>query len=258
MKHPINTTPAREGGTLAGRCQRGFTLVEMMVAMVIALFLLTGLLASVQSTRRAYGNQNLMAQLQDNERLAMSLMASTIESAGYFPKPYTYTNTGVLVSDALFPIPGQIVVGATGDTISVRNAPAANENVYSCNGQKNTTAPYGLLESTFKVVGNQFVCTYLGVNYPLINSQVVAGVTTLGVTSMTILYGIKTPSAGDTGSCADSYWTAAQVQNTLGGPFWSQVCSVYVTLNFINPLKPGTTIAISRTIAVMNTAGANT
>ncbi len=62
----------------SGRSQGGFTLVELMVATTIAVFLLGGLFATVQSTRRAYGNQNLLSQLQDNERLAMSLMASDI------------------------------------------------------------------------------------------------------------------------------------------------------------------------------------
>jgi len=62
------------------RAERGFTLVELMVAITVALFLLGGLFATVQSTRRTYGNQNLMAQLQDNERLAMTMLSTAIES----------------------------------------------------------------------------------------------------------------------------------------------------------------------------------
>jgi hypothetical protein len=39
---------------------------------------------------------------------------------------------------------------------------------------------------------------------------------------------------------------------------WSNVCTVRVTVSFINPLRPAApTIDITRIIAVMNTAGVN-
>jgi hypothetical protein len=57
---------------------------------------------------------------------------------------------------------------------------ALHDNVYSCIGTKNTTtAPCQVFQNTFKVVDNQLVCTFGGTDYPLVNSTVVAGVTTL-------------------------------------------------------------------------------
>ncbi len=245
----------------ASRRNSGFTLVELMVAIAVALFLLGGLFASLQSTRKAYGNQNLLAQLQDNQRLAMTLLAEVVETTGYYPNPVTNTATAVLSPDALFATAGQAIVGAAnpagpGDMITVRYAPALNDNAYSCIGTQNTaTAPYAIFENTFQVINNQLVCTFNGTQYPLITSNVNgAGVTILGVQNMTLLYGVKSNLA-DTGSCTDTYLTAAQV---TAGNYWNSVCSVTVTLTFINPITPtGPGISISRVIALMSTAGVN-
>jgi type IV pilus assembly protein PilW len=248
--------------------QRGFTLVELLVATTLAVFLLGGLLATVQSTRRVYGNQNLLAQLQDNERLAMSLMADVIESTGYYPDPIHYTATGLFVTDALFPAPapaGQTVIGSAntagpGDMITVRYAEATNDNVFNCIGQQNLVAGNPtVIENTFRVNNkNELVCTLGGTDYELVTSNTTAGVTTLGVKTMTIQYGIQAPGPGDTGSCTNTYLPTAQ----MTAADWSLVCSVSVTLTFFNPmqtnpLKPNYTISITRVIAIMQTAGVN-
>ncbi len=49
----------------AAQRQRGFTLVELMVTVAIALFLLGGLFTIVQNVRKTNSNQQLLAQLQD-------------------------------------------------------------------------------------------------------------------------------------------------------------------------------------------------
>ena len=64
---------------------RGFTLVELLVSLLIGLFLLGGLLTLVQNNKRTFTTQNSLAQLQDGERLAMSVMTDVIQTAGYFP-----------------------------------------------------------------------------------------------------------------------------------------------------------------------------
>jgi type IV pilus assembly protein PilW len=246
--------------------QRGFTLVELMVAVTISVFLLGGLFATLQSTRQAYGNQNLLAQLQDNERLAMTVIATVVESTGYFPNPLAYTPATVFQNtDAYFPTAGMVIYGAPnsiggpGDSISIRYAAGFNgvaDNVYSCIGSQNTaTNPYVVFENTFQLdANNQLVCTFNGINYPLITSNVTAGVTTLGLKNMTVLYGVKVNLA-DTGSCTDTYLTAAQV---TAGTYWSSVCSAVVTLTFVNPMNPaGPGIPIRRVIALMMKAGVN-
>ncbi len=63
----------------------GFTLIELMIALLIGVFLLGALLTIVQTNRAVFGDQNKMAQLQDAERMAMTMMSDVIQSAGYFP-----------------------------------------------------------------------------------------------------------------------------------------------------------------------------
>jgi len=116
--------------------------VELSVAMLIALFLLGGVLAVEQSTRQTYGNQNVLAQLQDSQRLAMTLINDVIQSAGYFPDPTDPTSgTAAATLQAMGSFAqGQPITGtygggvAPGDTISIRYTTAPNDNVILCNG----------------------------------------------------------------------------------------------------------------------------
>jgi hypothetical protein len=71
---------------------------------------------------------------------------------------------------------------------------------------------------------------------------------------MTVRYGIKA-NPTSTGSCTDTYQTTAQMVANPAN--WSLVCSVSVTLIFVNPVKPAAPISITRMIALMSTAGVN-
>jgi len=241
--------------------QRGFTLIEMMVAITLGVFLIGGLLMMVMSTRDAFGKQNLLAQLQDNQRLVMTFMAEVVESTGYFPDPVHNVYTTVLSAPAgVFTAPGQAVFGTynaaiPGDTVTIRYGAALNDNVFNCKGLTNTTvATYDVFVNKFWVnnaipTNPVLTCTVSSTainpafDVPLVN----------GVQNLTILYGIKRNIA-DTGSCADTYLNASQML----AADWSNVCSVNVTISFINPISPaGPPIKIQRVIATMNAAGVN-
>ena len=64
--------------------QRGFSLVELSIAILIALFLLGGLVTLVMGTRRTNATQSALSQLQDNERIAMTLITNVVQQAGYY------------------------------------------------------------------------------------------------------------------------------------------------------------------------------
>lgn len=248
-------------GMIAGR-QRGFTLIELMVSIVISVFLAGGLVMMVQSTRNAFGSQQMLAQLQDNERLVMTFMSEIVESTGYFPNPVNNTSLAVFPAVGVFANPGQAVfgtynAGGTGDTITVRYAAALNDNVFNCRGLTNTTvANYDVFVNKFSIQPNAanplfpiLTCTLTstGINpppVPLVN----------GVQKLVILYGVKR-SLADTGSCADTYLNASQMVVPTD---WNNVCSINVTMWFTNPLNPtGPPIVIQRVIATMNAAGVN-
>ncbi len=63
------------------RSERGFTLVEIMVAMTIFAFVLTGILLLYVNGYRSYAGTNRRIEVQENLRYAMSWMARDIRQA---------------------------------------------------------------------------------------------------------------------------------------------------------------------------------
>ena len=62
---------------------RGFSLVEMMVAIVIGLILLAGVSSVMVSTKRTYNTQDSLGRLQENARIAMVILERALRNAGY-------------------------------------------------------------------------------------------------------------------------------------------------------------------------------
>jgi type IV pilus assembly protein PilW len=248
--------------------QTGFSLVELSVAMVIALFLLGGVLAMEQSTRQTYGNQNLLAQLQDNQRLAMTLINDVIQSAGYFPDPTSPTSGTAAATLQVIPgsfAQGQPIAGsyggvaAPGDTISIRYTTATGDNVILCNGTTNTSGATHTYVNQFSVAVNpttntsQLFCT-LGVD--AIGATPIALVD--GIEKLQIWYGVKRAVAV-AGTSADTYVRPDQMIIAD----WMNITSVRVQLTFTNPLfgqagQAQRTIDFVRIVNVMSRAGVTT
>jgi type IV pilus assembly protein PilW len=243
--------------------QKGYTLVEVMLAITVAMFLMGGALLMVEHTRSAFKVQNQLSQLQENERMAMALITDVIQSTGYYPNPHTFTDAQTLVSPN-FTTAGSpnittlVVNGAIGDTITVRYAAGPADNVYNCRGDKNTSAgPFETWENTFSVVadGNnpdgtpkfKLQCAL----WSLSAGQAAPTPLVSGVQNLTIQYGLNTTGAGSA-SCADRYKATKDMQTAD----WASICSVKVTLTFTNPVNPPggnkPTIDFTRVIAVMN------
>jgi type IV pilus assembly protein PilW len=237
------------------QAQRGFTMIELMVAMVIGIFLLGALSIMAFDNKRAFTGQNYMAQLQDNERMAATIMTDVIQTAGYYPSPQANTAVTSIPAGSVpaAMVPGQSLYGATGDSITVRYATNYRDGVILCSGNDNETGATNYFGATFSVnASNQLVCNMTtgngaAVPYPLVNN----------VSSLSILYGVN---SGGTGNNVDSYVTAAQVTD------WSSVMSVQITITFINLMASTTnrqvgqgneqaTVAFTRTVALMSKAG---
>jgi type IV pilus assembly protein PilW len=253
------------------RQARGFTLIELMISVTIAVFLIGGALAIVGRTRSTFAAQNQLAQLQDNERLALTFMAEVIESGGYFPLPQTYQASTVMpVVASTFATAGQAIFGTysatvPGDQVYVRFGTRPGDIVYGCTGVSNiAVSPYDTYTNFFWVKNTattlpltnanaQLMCTFTNAAgtqaaVPLVN----------GVTNLVVLYGLK-KNATNTGSCTDTYLTATQVN--ASPPDWLKVCSIKVKITFANPITTGTTpgqpITIERVMAVMTAVGVN-
>lgn len=236
--------------------QAGFTMLELIVALSIGLFLCLALITIVQNNRTVFGNQNLLAQLEDNERLAMSMMSDVIQTAGYFPDPTTNTASGVFIASAPFAslqtVSGVYAGGtAPGDEIIVRYMTAGGDGILNCSGQSNPVGnPNTLYVSEFQVnaATSQLICTMNGTEYALAS----------GITNMTVLYGVQTDLAA-TGRNVDTYMNATQV--TAQGA-WGNVISVLIEMTFTNPLYNAAhpdaqppSFTIQRAVEVMGLGG---
>ena len=254
------------------RAPAGFSLVEMMVALAIALFLIAGMALILQNTKSTYVAETGLTQLEDNERLAMTMIADVIQTAGYFPDPAHNSPTTALPASPDFPNPENagdtdtnLAAGTNtqGDTISVRYAAGPTDSVMNCLGQTNTAAvaPQLSWENTFAVdAAGELTCQVWDSksNTTTVAAPLVTGLATgAGIKSISLLYGVNTGTAAN-GTCVDTYMNAAEVTAAAD---WPNVCTVSVSLVFKNPVPPADgsrpTITFTRVIALMSRAGVN-
>ncbi len=63
--------------------QRGFTLVELMVAMTIGLFISAGVISLFVETKQSYRANDGMARVQENGRFAIEYLSRDVRQAGF-------------------------------------------------------------------------------------------------------------------------------------------------------------------------------
>ena len=230
--------------------QRGYSLVEISVAMAVALFLLGGMFTILQTTRATSGNQNLLAQLQEQERIAMTMMTDVIQQAGYYPGAQTIAPQNALLASATFTTNGQSVYGGTdayGDFVTVRYEGDTTNNVLDCRGSAIANGTIEEMQFHVKPLNGTanapltLWCSVNGIDVPLVPN----------VQSLAISYGIDSTASGS----VNVYLPANQV-----GANWTNVDSVKLTANFTNPLfgqpgQPNQTISLNRVVGVMTNSG---
>ncbi len=254
------------------RSASGFTLVEVLVAITITMFLLGGMLTLLQNTRKAATSQTSTSTQQDNARLALKIMTDTIQLAGYFPNvSWTGTlaspsNTAALgefgiwsdpPAQAFFTAPSasspQIVAGigdwgTPNDSIAVRYETTSGDGTLGCTGATNTSGVNEFFVNTFYIdpVTGDFSCmlttlTAAGASYNVVSRDpaiiVPAGNTTAVGMAPT---GVKSleflygvkTNVATPGNSADSYLMVSQMSPTN----WLNVVSVMVRVTFVNPV----------------------
>jgi type IV pilus assembly protein PilW len=68
----------------ASALQRGFSLIELMVTVVVSLLLLGGLIQVYLSTKQSYNAQEQLARMQESGRFGMDLITGDLRRAGYW------------------------------------------------------------------------------------------------------------------------------------------------------------------------------
>ncbi|HEX3847342.1 MAG TPA: PilW family protein [Steroidobacteraceae bacterium] len=246
----ITITPIAANRRRRARPARGFTLVELMVALAIGLLVTVGILTLLGAMRRTSTSQTGLSTLQENQRIAMSLITDMVQTAGYYPNPVTNSPTTFFtsVSTPTTMASGQFIAGAdsTSDTLYVRYATSGTDYVIDCSGNTYSVGSQTTLTSSLSVVNGYLQCVLNGGTA----IQLVSG-----IQSMQILYGVES-KPGSTNNSVDAYVTATNV------PDWTKVLTVKVTLYFVSPLygQPGQStvpqyIPFTRVITLMNKTG---
>ncbi|MFQ5642394.1 MAG: PilW family protein [Thiogranum sp.] len=127
-------TTIRKSDKRARRYMAGFSLVELMIAMLISLLLMAGVVQIFASTKNTFLSQEGNSRLQENSRFALGRLSEDISAAGYLGcldsdaplKPFVNVLTDQTLGSAYdfsTPIFGTDGTGANGsDTISIRRA----------------------------------------------------------------------------------------------------------------------------------------
>jgi type IV pilus assembly protein PilW len=76
--------PARKQTNPLMRHSRGFSMVELMIAMVITLILLGGIAQIFQSSKKSFTIQDSLGRQQENGRYATDIISTDIRRAGYW------------------------------------------------------------------------------------------------------------------------------------------------------------------------------
>jgi type IV pilus assembly protein PilW len=92
MVAPVNSLQAK-----TSLKEEGFTLVELLVAMLIGAVVLTAVMTSFQSQHNTYLTQDQVVEMQQNARVAMSVLKGDIRSAGYDPSGQ---GAGIITADS--------------------------------------------------------------------------------------------------------------------------------------------------------------
>lgn len=93
MTHPSNRRLVELRRSLARGARRGFTLLEMMVAIAVAAFVTAALYATFSVQSRQFVTQDLQMEMNQNLRFATDMVTRSIRMAGYGSGGYV---TGVL------------------------------------------------------------------------------------------------------------------------------------------------------------------
>ncbi len=216
------------GSASATRRCAGFTLIEIMVALVLGLLILNAVIQVFLSTRQSARIQNAASQMQEDGRTAIEILNRYIRLAGYTNLPW---NKNRLPANGPFGL-GQVVIGGDNDvngrdSIRIRYQGAADGSITSCLGAQinlNQMADMTFSLSDVENGERSLRCTN---NTPPVNTQPMVG----GLQDMQILYGLSQgnnaiDAAGRLIRGVTAYVPASQVPAAE----WDQVIAVRVSL----------------------------
>jgi type IV pilus assembly protein PilW len=170
------------------RAQRGFTLLELMVAMVLGLMLMAVAIQIFIGNRDINRFNNNLARVQENGRFAFGQIARVVRMTGYQGDSAAAWVLGPmsLVNGGVTPLAGTDNATSGSDTFTLAYQGAADNFIKDCHGID--VAAGSVVTNTYALdAGNQLTCAVslngaAAVTLPVIN----------GVEAMHVLYGLDT------------------------------------------------------------------
>jgi len=202
--------------------QNGFSLVEILVAMVLSAVLVTGVIQMYLSSNESYKLQSEMARMQENQRLALAFLQRDIRMAGYF-EGFNKPNYNHIPKFDDSEVGGVKMTrngasAADSDVITVRY-----EATEDCLGQAVTTvAADGNIYAVnqYSISNGQLMC--LGNGDDVVGAQPLVS----GIENMQILYGENTSGLTPGAAAAANRYVRPETANL------NQVVSVRISLLF--------------------------
>lgn len=236
----------------SARAQSGLTIIEMMVAMLIAVILLAGLVTIFASMRRSFSTTRALDQLVNQQQFTSTMLTNAIATAGYYPLtnrtvrgqypnaadafPVLSTTVGGHTVD--FATAGQFIYGTGGtsagdnDVVAMRMVTgAAPVSPFDCLGQAGPAGTAARALSVFWVnnANNQLMCGTASDNagQPLAGGDTLTGQASTkvtgklgGVSALVVDYGVDTDRDGSV-----DRFMSADTLNSNGGKICADVIS---------------------------------
>ncbi len=158
--------------------QRGVTLIELMIAMLLGLFLMSGVFLVFSKSKQAYRYQNGLAQVQEQGRFAINFLTTSVRVAG-FP------------GDDM--PPGNKIEGTDGDTDSIT---IRLRDDFDCRD----IATAGVAANRFRINNSNLECSGDGIDWDVFVPN---------VQDLQIWYGVDLDADG----VANRYVTASDAPN---------------------------------------------
>ena len=195
------------------RLNRGFSLISMMIAMVIGLFIIgAGGQVYVQS-KSSFNARAAVSAVSENGRFAVQDIRRVLGMAGMNITASEEFNSSLRAIPPLDAGTGTFYGGANSDIVAVRYRRGP-----TCDGYVNLGLSSAPVTVRFSVINDQLMCQVTGkAAKPLV----------AGVKMMKVLYGVDNPVPSDADGYANRYLTAEQV-NALS--LWRSIVSIRVGL----------------------------
>jgi prepilin-type N-terminal cleavage/methylation domain-containing protein len=130
---------------LSCRAMRGFTIMELLIAMFLSSLLISGVAALMGSSVAAYRQQLAHGQMEESGRFARETLASHITQAGFHPRPWQGS------------LPALTAQSLNGKTIAGDQLGLQRWSAHNCYGNENPVTGTGgqpefyLLQASFKI-----------------------------------------------------------------------------------------------------------